>query len=196
MSGKRKTYRSKSRKSRKLTLAMGLLIIIGVVAVAVYMFSMNNPSSSDEPAGKVLLQTSMGDITIQLRDDRPITTSNFKNLVQQGFYDGTIFHRVVADFVVQGGMNTSASVATIPDEVGSNNHNDRGTVAMAKTSQPNSATSQFYINVKDNNSLDSGYTVFGTVISGMDVVDAISNVPVNGEQPVTDVVLIKAEIIS
>jgi peptidylprolyl isomerase len=196
MSGKRKTYRSKSRKSRKLPLATGLLTIIGVVAVAVYMFSMNNPSSSDEPAGKVLLQTSMGDITIQLRDDRPITTSNFKNLVQQGFYDGTIFHRVVADFVVQGGMNTSASVATIPDEVGSNNHNDRGTVAMAKTSQPNSATSQFYINVKDNNSLDSGYTVFGTVISGMDVVDAISNVPVNGEQPVTDVVLIKAEIIS
>jgi peptidylprolyl isomerase len=196
MSGKRKTYRSKSRKSRKLPLAIGLLIIIGVVAVAVYMFSINNPGSSDEPTGKVLLQTSMGDITIQLRDDRPITTGNFKNLVQQGFYDGTIFHRVIADFVVQGGMNTSASVATIPDEVGSNNHNDRGTVAMAKTSQPNSATSQFYINIKDNNSLDSGYTVFGTVISGMDVVDAISNVPVNGEQPVTDVVLIKAEIIS
>jgi peptidylprolyl isomerase len=196
MSGKRKTYRSKSRKSRKLPLAIGLLIIIGVVAVAVYMFSINNPGSSDEPARKVLLQTSMGDITIQLRDDRPITTGNFENLVQQGFYDGTIFHRVVADFVVQGGMNTSASVATIPDEVGSNNHNDRGTVAMAKTSQPNSATSQFYINIKDNNSLDSGYTVFGTVISGMDVVDAISNVPVNGEQPVTDVVLIKAEIIS
>jgi peptidylprolyl isomerase len=199
MSGKRKTYRSKSRKSRKLPLAIGLLIIIGVVAVAVYMFSMNNPSGSGDsntPAGKVLLQTSMGDITIQLRDDKPITTGNFKNLVQQGFYDGTIFHRVVADFVVQGGMNTSASVATIPDEVGSNNHNDRGTVAMAKTSQPNSATSQFYINVKDNNSLDSGYTVFGTVISGMNVVDAISNVPVNGEQPVTDVVLIKAEIIS
>jgi peptidyl-prolyl cis-trans isomerase A (cyclophilin A) len=67
---------------------------------------------------------------------------------------------------------------------------------MAKTSQPNSATSQFYINIKDNNDLDSGYTVFGTVISGMDVVDAISNVAVNGEQPVTDVVLIKAEIIS
>ena len=196
MSGKRKTYKSKSRKSRKLPLAIGLLIIIGVVAVAVYMFSINNPGSSDEPAGKVFVQTSMGDITIQLRDDRPITTGNFKNLVQQGFYDGTIFHRVVADFVVQGGMNTTASVATIPDEVGSNNHNDRGTVAMAKTSQPNSATSQFYINIKDNNSLDSGYTVFGTVISGMDVVDAISNVPVNGEQPVTDVVLIKAEIIS
>jgi peptidylprolyl isomerase len=203
MSGKRKTYRSKSRKSRKLLLAIGLLIIIGVVAVAVYMFSMNNPCSSDEP-GKVLLQTSMGDITIQLRDDKPIATDNFKNLVQQGFYDGTIFHRVVADFMIQGGMNTSASVATIPDEIGNDNHNIIGTVAMAKTSQPNSATSQFFINVVDNSkkvyqdgtTFDGTYTVFGTVISGIDVVDAISNVPVNGEQPVTDVVLIKAEIIS
>ncbi len=192
-SGKRKV---KAHKSRKLPLAIGLLTIIVVVAVAVYMFSTNNSSASNTPAGKVRLQTSMGNITIQLRDDRPITTGNFRNLVQQGIYDGTIFHRVVADFVIQGGMNTSASVATIPDEVGSNNHNDRGTVAMAKTSQPNSATSQFYINIKDNNDLDSGYTVFGTVISGMDVVDAISNVAVNGEQPVTDVVLIKAEIIS
>jgi peptidylprolyl isomerase len=192
-SGKRKV---KAHKSRKLPLAIGLLTIIVVVAVAVYIFSMNSSSASNTPAGKVRLQTSMGNITIQLRDDRPITTGNFKNLVQQGVYDGTIFHRVAANFVIQGGMNTSASVATIPDEVGSNNHNDRGAVAMAKTSQPNSATSQFYINVKDNNDLDSGYTVFGTVISGMDVVDAISNVAVNGEQPVTDVVLIKAEIIS
>jgi peptidylprolyl isomerase len=196
-SGRRKTFNHTPRKSsKKLPLAIGLLIIIGVVAVAVYMFSMNSPSDSGEPAGKVLLQTSMGNITIQLRDDRPITTGNFKNLVQQGVYDGVIFHRVIADFVIQGGMNTSASVATIPDEVGNNNHNDRGTVAMAKTSQPNSATSQFYINVKDNNDLDSGYTVFGTVISGMDVADAISNVPTASEKPVTDVVIIKAEIIS
>ena len=199
-SGRRKKFQhTPGKSSKKLPLAIGLLIIIGVVAVAVYMFSANNPSGtgdSGEPAVKVLLQTSMGNITIQLRDDRPITTSNFKNLVEQGVYDGTIFHRVGADFMIQGGMNTSASVATIPDEVGSNNHNDRGTVAMAKTSEPNSATSQFYINVVDNNYLDSGYTVFGTVISGMDVADAISKVPVNGEQPVTDVVLIKAEIIS
>jgi peptidylprolyl isomerase len=196
-SGRRKKFQhAPGKSSKKLPLAIGLLIIIGVVAVAVYMFSTNSPSSSGEPAGEVLLQTSMGNITIQLRDDRPITTSNFKNLVQKGVYDGTIFHRVGADFMIQGGMNTSASVATIPDEVGSNNRNDRGTVAMAKTSEPNSATSQFYINVVDNNYLDSGYTVFGTVISGMDVADAISNVPVNGEQPVTDVVLIKAEIIS
>jgi peptidylprolyl isomerase len=196
-SGRRKKFQhTPSKSSKKLPLAIGLLIIIVVVAVAVYMFGTNSPGDSGETAEKVLLQTSMGNITIQLRDDRPITTSNFKNLVQQGVYDGTIFHRVGADFMIQGGMNTSASVATIPDEVGDNNHNNRGTVAMAKTSEPNSATSQFYINVVDNNYLDSGYTVFGTVISGMDVADAISNVPVNGEQPVTDVVLIKAEIIS
>ena len=196
-SGRRKKFQhTPSKSSKKLPLAIGLLIIIVVVAVAVYMFGTNSPGDSGETAEKVLLQTSMGNITIQLRDDRPITTSNFKNLVQQGVYDGTIFHRVGADFMIQGGMNTSASVATIPDEVGDNNHNNRGTVAMAKTSEPNSATSQFYINVVDNNYLDSGYTVFGTVISGMDVVDAISNVPVNGEQPVTDVLLIKAEIIS
>ena len=201
-SGKRKIQ--KSRKSRKLPIAIGLLIIIVVVAVAVYMFSMNNSSGSNSPAGKVLLQTSMGDITIQLWDDKPITTGNFKNLVQQGVYDGTIFHRVIANFVIQGGMNTSASVATIPDEIGNDNHNYRGTVAMAKTSQPNSATSQFFINLENNNEIvyndgtkfDETYTVFGTVISGMDVADAISNVPLNGEQPVTDVVLIKAEIIS
>jgi len=196
-SGRQKKFKHKTRKSsNKLPIAIGLLIIIAVVAAAVYMFSMNSPSDSSEPAGKVLLQTSMGNITIQLRDDKPITTGNFKNLVQQGFYNGVIFQRIVADFVIQGGMNASASVATIPDEVGSNNHNDRGTVAMAKTIQPNSATSQFYINVKDNNDLDSGYTVFGTVISGMDVVDAISNVTTEDEKPVTDVVIIKAEIIS
>jgi peptidylprolyl isomerase len=195
-SGKQKKFKHAPRKSNKLPIAIGLLIIITVVITVVYVFALNNPGDSTSSGGTVLLQTSMGNITIQLRDDNPITTSNFKNLIEQGVYDGTIFHRVDADFVIQGGMNTSASVATIPDEVGSNNRNDRGTVAMAKTFQPNSATSQFYINLKDNNDLDSGYTVFGKVISGMDVVDVISKVPVNGEKPVTDVVLIKAEIIS
>jgi peptidylprolyl isomerase len=196
-SGRRKNFKHAPRKSsKKLPLAIGLLMIIGVVAVAVYMFNMNNPGGSSTPAGKVLLQTSMGNITIQLRDDRPITTGNFKSLVQQGFYDGLIFHRVIADFMIQGGQNPDVTVATIPDEVGNNNYNNRGTVAMAKTSQPNSATSQFYISVVDNNYLDSGYTVFGTVISGMDVADAISKVPTEGEKPVTDVVIVKAEIFS
>jgi cyclophilin family peptidyl-prolyl cis-trans isomerase len=203
-SGRQKTFKHKPRKSKKLPLAIGLLIIIVAVVVAVYMFGTSSPSESGEPAGKVLLQTSMGDITIELRNDKPITTDNFKNLVQQGFYDGTIFHRVIPDFMIQGGQNPNVTVATIPDEIGNNNHNYRGTIAMAKTSQPNSATSQFFINVVNNNEIvyqdgtkfDDTYTVFGTVISGMDVADAVSNVTLNGEQPVTDMVIIKAEIIS
>ena len=197
-SGRQKTFKHTPRKkSNKLPLAIGLLIIILVVVVAVYMFSTNNPSDSGEPAGKVLLQTSMGDITIQLRDDKPITTGNFKNLIEQGVYDGTIFHRVIADFMIQGGRNTDVTVATIPDEIGNDNHNYRGTIAMAKTSQPNSATSQFYINVKDNNDLDAGYTIFGTVTSGMDVADKIAKVDTDSnDQPLTDIILIKAEIIS
>jgi cyclophilin family peptidyl-prolyl cis-trans isomerase len=211
-SGRQKKFKHAPRKSsRKLPLAIGLLIIIGVVAVAVYMFGMNSSSSpaennSNVPSGNVvLLQTSMGNITIQLRDDKPTTTNNFKMLVQQGVYDGTIFHRIIAGFMIQGGMNTSASVATIPDEIGSNNHNVIGTVAMAKTSQPNSATSQFFINVADNSKItyqdgstfDSTYTVFGTVTSGIDVANAISQVATDsGDKPLTDVTLIKAEIIS
>ena len=185
-----------------------------VAAVAVYVFSKNspstpnsnNPSTSNSPTGdKVLLQTSMGDITIQLRDDKPTTTGNFKNLVQQGVYDGTIFHRVIADFMIQGGQNPDVTVATIPDEIGNDNNNIIGTVAMAKTSQPNSATSQFFINVADNSKItypdgttfDGTYTVFGTVISGMDVANDISQVATDSsDKPLANVMLIKAEIIS
>ena len=91
---------------------------------------------------KVLLQTSMGDITILLRDDKPNTSGNFKKLVQEGTYDGTIFHRVIADFMIQGGDPTGTgtgdpSIGTIPDEIGTNNTNARGTIAMANTGQPN-----------------------------------------------------------
>jgi len=207
-SSRQKTFKHKPRRSKKLPLAIGLLIIIGVVAVAVYVFSMNN-SSSSTPAEKVLLQTSMGNIIIQLRDDRPITTGNFKNLTQQGVYDGTIFHRVIAGFMIQGGDPTGTgagdpSIPNIQDELNGANENNRGTIAMAKKGQtdgssvPNSGSSQFYINVIYNHHLDAEYSVFGTVISGMDVVDAISNVATNpaDDKPLTDVTLIKAEIIS
>jgi cyclophilin family peptidyl-prolyl cis-trans isomerase len=107
--------------------------------------------------------------------------------------------------MIQGGSNSSASVATIPDEIGNDNHNIIGTVAMAKTSQPNSATSQFFINVADNSKItysdgttfDGTYTVFGTVTSGMGVADAISNMATDSsDKPLTDVIIIKAEIIS
>jgi peptidylprolyl isomerase len=199
-SGKHKTFKSKPRKSKKLPLAIGLLTIVVVVIAVFYVFGMNSPAGN-----KVLLQTSLGDITIQLRDDRPTTTSNFKNLVQQGVYDGTIFHRVIVDFMIQGGANSNVTVATIPDEIGNDNHNYKGTIAMAKTSQPDSATSQFFINVANNNEIvyqdgtkfDETYTVFGTVTSGMDVADAIAQLATDSnDKPLTDVTLIKAEIIS
>jgi len=204
-SGRQKKIKHKPLKSKKLPLAIGLLVMIIVVVTVIYVFAINNPSDSTSSGRTVQLQTSMGNITIQLRDDKPITTGNFKNLIEQGVYDGTIFHRVIAGFMIQGGQNTDVAVVTIPDEIGNNNHNYRGTIAMAKTSQPNSATSQFFINVANNNEIvyndgtkfDETYTVFGTVISGMDVADAISNVETDAnDKPLTDVTLIKAEIIS
>ena len=203
-SGRQKKFKHTPRKSNKLPLAIALLVIIIVVVTVVYVFAINNPSDSTSSGGTVLLQTSMGNINIQLRDDKPITTGNFKNLIEQGVYDGTIFHRVIAGFMIQGGQNTDVAVATIPDEIGNDNHNYRGTIAMAKTSQPNSATSQFFINVVDNSQIvypdgtkfDETYTVFGTVTLGMDVADAISNLVTENEKPVADVILIKAEIIS
>jgi cyclophilin family peptidyl-prolyl cis-trans isomerase len=157
-----------------------------------------------ENKNRVLLTTSMGNITIQLRDDMPITTGNFKNVVQQGKYDGTTFHRIIADFMIQGGQINS-SWPSIQDEFSSNNYNVRGTIAMAKTSEANSATTQFFINVVNNGEhedFDSTYSVFGDVVDGMDVVDAISNVPVTtnpytGElsQPTQEVILIKATLL-
>ncbi len=157
---------------------------------------------------QVLLETSVGNIIIQMRDDKPITTQNFVNLVKEGFYDGTIFHRVIAGFMIQGGANDSINVPTIPDEIGNDNRNLPYTIAMAKTSSPNSATSEFFINVADNGgannpSFDSTYTVFGTVISGQSVVSAIANAqvttnPTTGEnsQPVNPVTITKALVIS
>jgi peptidylprolyl isomerase len=155
-----------------------------------------------QASNKVLLVTSMGNITLELYDDMPITTGNFKNLVRTGVYDGTIFHRVVPGFVIQGGDATSKgiTVPTIPDELPNKHSNVRGSVAMAKTSAPNSATSQFFINLNDTNaaSLDSNYSVFGEVTAGMDVVDAISQVPISPPKdgkPLQDVTLIKAQFI-
>ncbi len=212
-----------------VVLAVAIVMLSQNTPIAVNPTSTSTPtpSSTDTPSGsptpyptpltspagqysatgtRVLLQTSMGDIVVQMRDDKPITTSNFVNLVNQGVYDGTIFHRIIKDFMVQGGSNQSANVATIPDEIGSNNRNYVGTIAMAKTSQPNSATSQFFINVANNSEItypdgttfDGTYTVFGQVIAGMDVVMQMSRVPTTGtptDQPLETITLIKAEVL-
>lgn len=149
-----------------------------------------------------------GYIIIHLYDDMPITTGNFKNLVRARDYDGTIFHRVAPGFVIQGGDLTSKGIAvpTILDELPNKHSNVNGSVAMAKTSNANSATSQFFIDLNDTNaaSLDSNYSVFGTVTSGMDVAVAISKVPMtptdasnpNDGQPISPVTLVSARFIN
>ena len=137
-------------------------------------------------AQKVRLVTSAGDIVLQLDAAKaPKTVENFLQYVKAGHYDGTIFHRVIDGFMVQGGGMTAdltekPTRAPIPLEVGNGLSNKRGTVAMARTAMPNSATAQFFINVVDNLRLDSyggGYAVFGEVVFGMAVVDKIRTVP-------------------
>ena len=133
------------------------------------------------------MKTSMGTIEIELYDDQaPISAKNFENYVKSNFYSGTIFHRVIPGFMIQGGgmdvnMIEKTTKAPIVNEASNGLKNNRGTLAMARTSDPNSATSQFFINVADNNflnrsTMDAGYAVFGKVTKGMDIVDKIVKV--------------------
>jgi len=143
------------------------------------------PTPKPTPAGPVVvLETTMGAIKIGLHKDKaPITVANFMKYVQARHYDGTIFHRVKPGFMAQGGgldakMVEKVTMSPIRNEARNGLRNTRGSVAMARTSDPNSATAQFFINVKDNHSLDfgiqgAGYAVFGEVLDGMDVVDRI-----------------------
>lgn len=149
---------------------------------------------------QVLLETTMGNITIQLYDDMPVTAGNFQKLVEKGFYNGTIFHRVIKDFMIQGGDPTGTGMGgpgyNIPDEFTDHNRNNRGTIAMANAG-PNTGGSQFFINLVDNNYLDEMHPVFGKVVDGMSVVDAIGKVPTGAEdKPIEDVKIIQARIIS
>ena len=163
-------------------------------------------------AQKVKLATSMGDIVIQLDGAKaPKTVDNFMQYVKAGHYDGTIFHRVIPNFMVQGGgmtadMSEKATRPPIPLEARNGLVNARGTVAMARTMDPDSATAQFFINVKDNDFLNAdkardgnGYTVFGKVISGMDVVDKIVAAPsgskgMHENVPATPITIKKATV--
>ena len=194
----------KSHTVRNALIVIVTLVVVVSGVVVAYQMSGGKPNSFS--GGKILLVTSMGNITIELFDNMPITAGNFKTLTQQGIYDGTIFHRVVTGFVIQGGDATSKGITVPPiqDELPNKHNNVRGSVAMAKTSQPNSATSQFFINLKNNaGTLDSNYSVFGQVIAGMDVADAIGNVEItptdpsipDDGKPVHDVTLLVAEII-
>ena len=159
-------------------------------------------------AQKVKLETSAGAIVIELEPAKaPKTVENFLQYVKSGHYDGTVFHRVISNFMIQGGGMTpdlKEKPTRRPIELESRNGlvNDRGSVAMARTSDPNSATAQFFINVKDNAFLNqaqsrdgNGYAVFGKVVDGMDVVDKIRAVPTGpGDVPVTPVVIKRATV--
>jgi peptidylprolyl isomerase len=179
-----------------------ILILIGIVVVgALVVYSLGNKPPRTGTT-KVRLMTTMGNITILLFDDVPITKANFLNLTQMGIYNNVTFHRVVPGFVIQGGDPTGTgygdpSIRAIPDEFVANNRNDNGTIAMANAGA-NTGSSQFFINVANNNAaLDAKHPVFGKVIEGMDVVMAISKVPrIEGtEKPQQDVRIIEVEII-
>lgn len=162
----------------------------------------------------VELETSMGNIVIELNQEKaPKTVKNFIDYVNAGHYDGTIFHRVIDGFMIQGGgmdanMNEKATNAPIENEADNGLKNEVGTIAMARTSDPHSASSQFFINVKDNSFLNFsgknpqgwGYAVFGKVTEGMDVVNKIKGVPTgkygfHADVPSTPVVIIHAKVI-
>ncbi|HOO40845.1 MAG TPA: peptidylprolyl isomerase [Syntrophales bacterium] len=150
---------------------------------------------------QVVIETNMGDIEVELYPDKaPNTVGNFLRYVGSRFYDGTIFHRVIYGFMIQGGgftkeMEQKKTLDPIAIESSNGLKNDRGTIAMARTSDPNSATSQFFINTRNNSSLDYyastmrgyGYTVFGKVIKGMDVVDHIEMVNTGSKGYMDDV---------
>jgi peptidylprolyl isomerase len=152
-----------------------------------------------EKGEQVLLKTSMGDLTIQLRQDMPITAGNFAKLVKKGFYDGTIFHRVIDGFMIQGGDPTGTGRGgpgySIKDEFAAGNRNERGTISMANAG-PNTGGSQFFINLVDNNYLDKAHPVFGKVVEGMDVLDMIGKVKTSSQdRPLKEVRIIGAKVI-
>jgi peptidylprolyl isomerase len=147
----------------------------------------------------VLLKTTMGDIEIELFPEMLITAGNFLQLVENKFYNGTIFHRVIESFMIQGGDPTGTGMGgpgyTIKDEIKIGNKNNRGTISMANAG-PNTGGSQFFINLINNNFLDKKHPVFGKVIVGMEVVDAIGKVQTDtNDRPIKEVKIISAEIL-
>ncbi len=188
-----------------------MLKFAGLAAIFALTFGATGASAADKPV--VIIETSMGNITIELEADKaPKTVANFLKYVDKQYYDGTVFHRVIPTFMIQGGGMTADLKEKKSDKPVVNESpvfnkkgmsNLRGTIAMARTGDPNSATSQFFINLFDaNKKLDdyaqAGYTAFGQVIDGMDVVDKIAKVetgekmltsPDGGKQPAEDVPL-------
>ena len=155
---------------------------------------------ADNSPQKVLLETNYGNITIELRADQPITAGNFANLVKKGTYNGVIFHRIIPKFMIQGGDPTGTgygdrSIPMIKDEFNGVQKNNRGTLAMANAG-PNTGSSQFFINLVNNNFLDNRHPVFASVVEGMDVVDKIAAVETDrNDKPLKPVTIISAKVL-
>ena len=171
--------------SRRLMVAWGATLLLSTAALA-------------QAAPQVKFQTSLGEFTVELYPDKaPKTVENFLQYVKDKQYNGTIFHRVIGNFMVQGGgftpdMNQKPTREPIPLEAKNGLKNDRGTIAMARTGNPNSATAQFFVNVVNNDSLNAspdghGYAVFGKVTKGMDTIDKIRSAPTANKSVYQDV---------
>jgi len=190
---------------------MRLKYLISLIFITLLSF---NTYAENSMNPKVKLTTSMGDIVLELDAEKaPISVENFVNYVENGQYDGLIFHRIIPGFMVQGGgmepgMKERSNLSPIGNEADNGLKNNKGTIAMARTNDPHSATSQFFINLSDNDFLNHtakdpsgwGYAVFGEVVEGIDVVEAMGtvqtgNVAGHGDVPNVDVVLVKAEIV-
>ena len=187
-----------------------LLVVFAIVVAAFAAGS--DPNQKNLEVKKVKLETSAGDIVIELNEKAaPVTVKNFLRYAEESFYDGTIFHRVIPNFMIQGGgfksdMQQKKTHEQIVNEAKNGLKNNRGTIAMARTNDPNSATAQFFINHRNNDSLNyspqnPGYAVFGKVIEGMDVVDKIAAVKTSqkgsySDVPVEPVVIKSAKVIS
>lgn len=187
------------------------MLSVKVVAMCFVVLGVMAAGSARAANPVVLVETSLGNFKIELFEDKaPVTVKNFLQYVNDKHYDGTVFHRVIPDFMIQGGgfepgMKEKKTREPIKNESSNGLSNLRGTVAMARTSQPNSATAQFYVNVKDNTNLDKakardGYCVFGRVIEGMDVVDKIKDVETGNAKgfddvPTKDVVIKSVKVV-
>ena len=199
------TRRTRRKEKLRRIYVIGAIVLVVIVGIGLYV----NASYHTPNLVYAKLNTSMGTIEVELYQGKtPKTVTNFVNLAKSGFFDNLVWHRIVKGFVIQtgdpnsrNGLNNATwgqggSPQTLPLEIDSSLHNDVGYLGVAHSSDPNSGSSQFYINLANNPTLDGSYTVFGKVITGMDTALAIGNVPVytSSDQPISPVFLTSVSI--
>jgi peptidylprolyl isomerase len=199
-----KEIKIEDNKNKKIFKYAIISVIILLIIAGVYYLQINkttgNMINENNKGTLVKLETNYGDIVIELMPEQKITAGNFENLVRKGVYNGVIFHRVIEGFMIQGGDPTGTGygdpkIPSINDEFNGKQENNRGTIAMANAG-PNTGSSQFFINLVNNNFLDGRHPVFGKVIEGMNIVDAIGKVETDAsDKPLKRVIINKASII-